>query len=154
MFSADSACRARIWTAAEATSIWSEIVDERKRQLQSPENESIFSYASVLAGQVILTRDQLAEWDNSARAWLRNADKAKNLQQTQVILILNNLSLAVSSKPSTYESVVSAWVTALRGMEHLLSGVSQNAQEGGLLLALTCWHLYPNIIVSLRKHFS
>lgn len=110
-----------------------------------------FSYSNALAGHVALTRDQLAQWDNSARAWLRHADQTLSKQQTQVKLILSSLDgLAVSSMPSTYRSVTDAWVTALQGMENLIKGTSQGASSGGLLLALSSWHLYPDMIVRMQ----
>jgi hypothetical protein len=64
------------------------------------------------------------------------------------MLILNNLSIAVNAKINTYASVISAWTTALNMMEELLSGKPQGIQDGSLLLALSCWHLYPDLIVS------
>lgn len=148
MHALTTAPSARIWTGPEATSIWSEIVLERKNELQHSDRGDTFSYAATLAGNVALTRDQLAEWDNSARAWLRHADRVQSKQQTQVMLILSSLDgLAVSSMPSTYRSVIDAWVTALQGMENLLRGTSQGVSSGGLLLALSSWHLYPDMIV-------
>lgn len=148
MHALTTAPSARIWTGPEATSIWSEIVQARKNELQHSDQGETFSYATSLAGNVALTRDQLAEWDNSARAWLRHADRIRSRQQTQVMLILSNLmGLSVSSMPSTYRSVIDAWVTALQGMENLVKGTSQGASSGGLLLALSSWHLYPDMIV-------
>ena len=142
--------RARVWTAPEATSIWFEIVQARKHELQESIQEETFSFAMALAGNVTLTREQLAEWDNSARAWLRHADRVRSAEQTQVMLILSNVEgLAVSPIPSTYKSVMDAWVTALQGMEALLNGTSQGISSGGLLLALSSWHLYPDMIVCL-----
>lgn len=96
----------------------------------------------------MLTREQLAEWDNSARAWLRHADHVKKKQQIQAMLICSNLDLPVNAKPETYSNVTSGWKNALSGMESLLRGLSQNVTDGGLLLALSSWHLYPDLIVS------
>lgn len=48
--------------------------------------------------------------------------------------------------PSAYRSVIDAWVTALQGMEKVVKGTSQEASSGGLLLALSSWHLYPDMI--------
>ena len=143
---------ARVWTGPEAISIWDEIVQARKQELQRSGQSETFSYATTLAGHVAITRDQLAEWDNSARAWLRHADRTRSKQQTQVMLILSNLDgVAVSPMPSTYQSVIDAWVTALHGMENLTKGTSQGASSGGLLLALASWHLYPDMIVSIQS---
>ena len=140
--------RARIWKAPEATAIWSEIVEERKKELQNTEQNEIFSHASSLAGHVALTQDQLAEWDNSARAWLRYADRVRSRQQDQVKIILSSIEgLAVNAMTSTYRSVIDAWLTALSGMDNLLKGSPQGVSNGGLLLALSSWHLYPDIIV-------
>ena len=140
--------RARIWKAPEATAIWSEIVEERKKELQNTEQNEIFSYASSLAGHVALTQDQLAEWDNSARAWLRHADRVRSRQQDQVKIILSSIEgLAVNAMTSTYRSVIDAWLTALSGMDNLLKGSPQGVSNGGLLLALSSGHLYPDIIV-------
>ena len=142
--------RARIWTAPEATSIWVEIVQARKHELQQTIQEDTFSFAVALAGNVTLTREQLAEWDNSARAWLRHADRVRSTEQNQVMLILSNVEgLAISPIPSTYRSVMDAWLTALQGMESLLNGTSQGISSGGLVLALSSWHLYPDMIVCI-----
>ena len=96
--------RARVWTAPEATSIWFEIVQARKHELQQSVQEETFSFAVALAGDVTLTREQHAEWDNSARACLRDADRVRSTEQTQVMLI----RLAVSPTHSPYKSVMDA----------------------------------------------
>ena len=108
----------------------------------------------LLAAQVVLDREQLAEWDNSARAWLRRADEGKKKEQTQLMLILNNLSIPVNSKFDTYSSVMFALKTALLAMEELLEGRPQSVQDGSLLLALSCWHIYPDLIVSFTDRKS
>ena len=59
---------ARVWTAAEAISIWSEIVAARKAVLQSRLQEDNFHINLVTASQIEVNRDQLSEWDASARA--------------------------------------------------------------------------------------
>jgi hypothetical protein len=144
-------CRARIWTAAEATSIWVEIVEARKKELLQAVDHEPLSLPALLAAQVVLDREQLAEWDNSARAWLRRADEGKRQEQTQLMLILNNLDIPVNSKLDTYSSVIFAMKTALLAMEELLEGRPQGVQDGSLLLALSCWHIYPDLIVSVGK---
>lgn len=140
--------RARVWTAPEAISIWSELVAERKRQLVPVGLSEPLEYGDLLVSQIQISRVQLAEWDNSARSWLRRADQARKTQQTQTRLILDNINVCVSAKPTTYASAMEVWRSALMGMECLLKGSSQNARDGGLLLALSSWHLFPDILVS------
>lgn len=127
------------------------MVAERKKQI-IPENlAEPLSYPDLLASQIQISRDQLAEWDNSARAWLQRADEAKKTEQTQTRLILDNLNVCVNSMPTTYASVIEAWKSALLGLESLLKGVSQNLSNGGLLLALLSWHLFPDMLVRISE---
>jgi hypothetical protein len=125
-------------------------VEARKKELSQINENDIINLPTLLAAQVVLDREQIAEWDNSARAWLRRADEGKKKEQTQLMLILNNLSITVNSKVQTYLSVISAWKSALLAMEELLQGRPQSIQDGSLLLALSCWHIYPDLIVSFN----
>jgi hypothetical protein len=63
------------------------------------------------------------------------------------MLICNNLNLPVSLKLDVYQNVITGWTTSLRGLEDLLAGLPQRVQDGSLLLALSSWHLYPDIMV-------
>lgn len=138
---------ARIWDGPEAISIWVEIVNGRKLEIKSQfEQNNIGDLAANMAAQQELTRMQLAEWDASARAWLRAADMVKMKQQKQLELIIGNLRTDVNSKPSVYESVMQAWQVALEGMECLVSGMPQKMQTGEILLGLSAWHLFPDLI--------
>ncbi|TVY86441.1 hypothetical protein LAWI1_G007669, partial [Lachnellula willkommii] len=101
--------------------------------------------ASVMAAQQIITREQLAAWDASARSWLHTADSAKRLQQTQLTLIMSNISMPVNFSNEPYESVMKAWISAMEAMEHLVQGIPQRVQNGTILLAISSWHLYPNM---------
>lgn len=114
-------------------------------ELNSISQEGRFHISHALAGQVQVDRSQLADWDNSARAWLRFADQVRDTEQTKVKLVIDELRLKVNSKSTPYESVMDAWKIALSGMEELLKGVSQASSNAGLMLALSCWHLYPDI---------
>jgi hypothetical protein len=136
---------ARFWSAQEATSIWVEIVDARKQNLR--ERDDHFDFPEIAALQATITRDQLAEWDASARAWLRTADHVRSKQQTQLGLIVENIQLDVSEKPNTYESVIHAWTTAMTTIDKLVGGVAQSTQNGSVLLGLSAWHLYPDMAV-------
>ena len=97
--------------------------------------------------EIELSREQLAEWDASARAWLQAADKAKKLNQTQLRLILDNLNMPVNQNMNVYASVMQAWKTALTVMDKLIDGINHSVQNGAVLLGLYSWHLYPDLIV-------
>jgi hypothetical protein len=138
---------ARMWTAPKAVSIWVELILERKKELLGPGNQDSTNPFSMTASQISVSRDQLAKWDSSARAWLQIADAAKQLPQKQLMLIVNNISTAVNEKPAVYESVVLAWKTAMTTVEKLVLGASQSIQGGAPLLGLSSWHLYPDMVV-------
>ena len=135
---------ARIWSGPEATSLWVELVARRRHEIETTctDNE-----ASLFAAQQDISRSQLADWDASARAWLRTADEARTLQQTQLMLVINNLQLPVSNNMSVYQSVIESSRFALLSMEKLLKGQPQRVQSGAFLLGLSAWHLYPDMVV-------
>ncbi|KAH8659021.1 hypothetical protein BGZ61DRAFT_567223 [Ilyonectria robusta] len=137
---------ARIWTGPEAISIWVELLKSRRDRIQAQvANMDSVDIGSILAAKQDISRDQLGEWDASARAWLRIADTAKRLQQKQLLLIIGNMETFVNSKPVLYDSVIKAWTTSLTGMEELLNGSPLDMRSGDLPLALTSWHLYPDL---------
>ncbi|KAK4443749.1 hypothetical protein QBC34DRAFT_498795 [Podospora aff. communis PSN243] len=143
-----------IWAAAtsgtealcEAISIWAEIVESRKQELSDKKNGE-FEYSELAAINTTLSRDQLAEWDSSARAWLRTADKCKLKEQTQLRLIIDNLDATVSPGSGTYESVVTAWVSSMKIVDNLVQGVPQSIYEGAALIGISSWHLYPDMLI-------
>lgn len=141
---------ARMFSAPEAISIWYELVENRKSQIIASAETEPLHFATLAAAKVSLSRDQLAEWDISARSWLRTADEAKRAQQKQLMLIVRNIHMPVHSvNKGTYESVIGAWKTALTLMERLLHGEPQSVQGGDLLLGVASWHIYPDLCVSL-----
>lgn len=137
---------ARMWDAPEATSYWMELITRRKQEINSESNE-LGDPALAMVSRESFQRSELAEWDASARAWLRVADAAMALQQTQVRLILDNITLPVNGKADTYESIIDAWKSSLQQMESLLVGHPQEARDGAIILGLYAWHLYPDMIV-------
>ncbi|KAJ5785187.1 uncharacterized protein N7503_010399 [Penicillium pulvis] len=137
---------ARMWDAPEATSYWMELITRRKQKVTS-ESEYIGDPALMVASQESFQRQHLADWDASARAWLRIADSAMARKQTQLHLIMDNISLPVNYKADTYESIIEAWKLSLQQMERLLTGYPQEARDGAILLGLCAWHLYPDMIV-------
>lgn len=52
---------ARVWSPAEAVSIWEELVLERKKQLIESENPDLINMKNVAAAQLSITKEQLAE---------------------------------------------------------------------------------------------
>ncbi|KAK7701178.1 hypothetical protein SLS64_010510 [Diaporthe eres] len=145
---------ARMWTGPEATSIWAELLNCRRMRLEDEfRSKGTMDMRTMVAAKQQIDRAQLAEWDASARAWLRIADIAKNLQHKQLLLILGNLDKAVNSKPVLYDSVINAWTTGMEGMEALLQGSPMMMQAGDMALALSSWHIYPdlNIVSSTTK---
>lgn len=144
---------ARMFSGPEATSIWVELIEERKKKLACEEHYRPDHISTLLAAQISVPREQLAEWDNSARSWLRVADETMALQQNQLLLIIKNIHVPVNNdKGNLYQSVIAAWVRALEVMENLCRGVAQCVTpyegNGELLLALASWHMYPDIDVS------
>ncbi|KAF5234251.1 hypothetical protein FAUST_7711 [Fusarium austroamericanum] len=141
---------ARIWEPDEAISVWVDIVAARKLEIQADESlcglEKLISDA---AARQQISREQLAQWDTSARAWLRCADEANGIKkkQTQLLLILKNIAIAVNSITDTYKSVMHAWKSAMVLVENLLLGQPQEVRDGAILLGLSAWHLYPDLLV-------
>ncbi|KAH8750494.1 hypothetical protein F5882DRAFT_369451 [Hyaloscypha sp. PMI_1271] len=140
---------ARVWDGPEAISVWVELVKERKEDIAKQcEDGHEVPYGAVMATRQEISRDQLAEWDASARAWLRTADQAKLLQQKQLMLVIDNVEVPVNHDMRVYSSVIAAWKTALQALENLVIGMPQSLhQEGSILLALSAWHLYPDLLI-------
>ena len=139
---------ARAWDAKEAISIWVELVEHRRRIIQEEfRNNHAISESSLNSIRQDISRDDLARWDASARAWLLSADQAKVKEQTQLMLVLANCQLPFSGGPSTYTKVIQSWQQSLSSLEDLLCGKPQEISSLSILLAFSAWHLYPNLIV-------
>lgn len=139
---------ARAWDAKEATSIWVELVDQRRKEIEHGlENHHAVSESSRFSLFQDIQRSDLALWDSSARAWLRSADEAKIKEQTQLMLVVKNVQLLFDSGASTYSKVINVWRHALSGLENLLCGRPQEISSRSVLLAFSAWHLYPDLII-------
>ncbi|KAH6672035.1 hypothetical protein B0J14DRAFT_543808 [Halenospora varia] len=139
---------ARIWKGPEAISVWVELVARRKAEIvQEFEQGSIQSTTDLLAEQQEISRSHLAIWDSSARAWLQTADEALCVKQTQLKLVLDNVNIPVENSSDLYTSVIKAWKTALLLVDRLASGSPQSVQDGSVLLGLSAWHMYPDMLV-------
>jgi len=74
-------------------------VASRKSEIFAvPDVGSIQATARIMAAEQEITRGHLAAWDASVRAWLQTADEANRVRQTQLRLILDNISLPVNSQ--------------------------------------------------------
>ncbi|MCJ1393488.1 hypothetical protein MMC18_006363 [Xylographa bjoerkii] len=79
--------------------------------------------------------------------WLRTADTAKRRQQTQLMLIIDNIQSAMPMKAKVYDSVMEAWKKAMTIVDKLISGIAQDVQSPETLLGISTWHLYPDMFV-------
>ena len=103
--------------------------------------------ADVAALNSTVTREQLAELDASTRSWLQTADALKATELIQLRLIIGNIDAPVNNTPGTYDSVMEAWTASMQVADNLIAGVAQSVYNGGALLGLTAWHLYPDMSV-------
>ena len=141
---------AKVWKSGQATSIWYELVKERRKEIASKyENGEELQFKSWAAAvQSEISRENLAEWDASARAWLQVADRVKAREQTKLRLILNSVDTVVNDDKNVFSSVMKAWKAATVSMENILQGMPQGTESGPALLALSSWHIYPNILIA------
>ncbi|PTB48833.1 hypothetical protein M431DRAFT_500766 [Trichoderma harzianum CBS 226.95] len=136
------------WDAKTATSIWVELIEQRRRNIwaQTEDNKIVHPH-SLSAAKQDISRSELANWDASVRSWLRRADVAMRFQHTQLKLIMDNISTPYSTAGSTFEKVTMAWVRAMEVVERLLNNLPQEVSDRAILLAIHSWHLYPDILV-------
>ena len=80
---------------------------------------------------------------------LRAADGVElvGVKQKEVMLILENVNIFVNKWPQVYASVIKAWSTAVSTMDSIIGGSPFSIQDSTSLLALTAWHLYPDIVL-------
>lgn len=140
---------ARVWTASEATSVWVELIKQRRQEIGErwEQNEPIPYGTLSAATQAQICRESLAEWDASARAWLRTADRIKVKEQDQLMLLIANVNIPINNNMAVYQSVMSSWTAALESVEKLITGMPQATNGGPCLLSLSAWHLYPDILM-------
>ncbi|RWA03321.1 hypothetical protein EKO27_g11784 [Xylaria grammica] len=140
---------ARMFPPADATSIWVEIVNGRKREvLAGVEQGDILHIGILSAIQQEITREQLAKWDSSTRAWLQSADSVRQKQYKQFLLIAQNINVAVHSRgQNLYSNTIHVWKTALPAMEGLISGRPHVFRDAPVLLGLSAWHIFPDMVV-------
>ncbi|KAK5631958.1 hypothetical protein RRF57_007672 [Xylaria bambusicola] len=138
---------ARIWSPSQATAIWTELIQERKHELSSCDETHPSYHENLHISKLTITRDQLSVWDASARSWLRTADGVMSRKHAQLNHVINNTILPVNTKATLYQSVMHAWKRAMELTSDLISGQPQSIPDGSVLLGLSSWHLYPDMIV-------
>lgn len=143
---------ARIWSASEAVGIWEQIISTRKEELAQLDEHSSVSIQALAASQIHISRNQIAEWDASARAWLRTADEVNQLKQKQLALIAENLDIPVNGRMDVYASVIETWRSTMMTVDKIIGGMGHSVQDGAVLLALLSWHLYPDMVVLGRRN--
>ncbi|KAL6354008.1 hypothetical protein LRP88_12639 [Fusarium phalaenopsidis] len=140
---------ARMFSGAEATAIWAQLVESRLKEMEKKVDASqingLVALYAVDHGRQIM-RDDLAAWDASARAWLQTANQVKRHQDTQLKLIVKNI-LSIQSSGATYSNVVENWVVAMTTIQKSIQGVPQDITNNSVLLGLMSWHIYPDLHV-------
>ena len=62
------------------------------------------------------------------------------------MLIVDNVGLPVRSHPELYESVMDVWINAMTVVEKLVAGVAQSMNDPSVLMGLSAWHIYPDMV--------
>jgi hypothetical protein len=79
--------------------------------------------------------------------WLGSADQAYRREQTQLMLIIENLGSGLPRMSTLYNDVIQTWKNALLFMDKIASGVAQSVENLQVLLGLASWHIYPDMVV-------
>lgn len=137
----------RMWSPSEATAIWDQLVIERQRELSAVEDVHPMYEKSAYLSRLSIVRDDLARWDASARAWVQAADHAMAKKHKQLMLIVDNIELPVNNKPKLFENVKETWKSAMEVVDKLIKGAPQSIRNGAVLLGLSSWHIFPDLIV-------
>ena len=67
------------------------------------------------------------------------------LQQTQLMLIVDNVGLPTPGKTTVYDEVMDIWIKTMVMADNLISGMAQSVQSADDLLGLCAWHICPDI---------
>ena len=133
-----------------AISIWKKLIKTRQKEIY--ERDELLNYCTIaVMKQWTPSRSQLAEWDASARAWLRVADMIQRRQRQQFLSALSyaeaNRLLKLSR--NQYDRVVDGWKVNTTVLKNLLAGTVQNHHNEDLRF-LDAFHIYPNILIGPR----
>ncbi|KAL1866713.1 hypothetical protein Daus18300_006657 [Diaporthe australafricana] len=144
---------AAMFEAPQAVALWMELVDRRKVEVEKTLNQELDpgkATASHMATKQQFTREELAIWDNGARAWLQSANFVKRQQRESALEYTDRAATIVNPISDVYLSVIQAWEDAVTSMDFLVRGIPQKVRNGAVLLAMNSWHLYPDLCVLSR----
>ncbi|KAK8070087.1 hypothetical protein PG994_006703 [Apiospora phragmitis] len=69
------------------------------------------------------------------------------LKQTRLRLIVRNVSLPVNTHPKLFQNVLQTWKSAMMAVDNLIIGMPQSVENASVLLGISSWHLYPDMLV-------
>lgn len=139
---------ARAWDANRATSIWAELIHERVAHVKAQLNMGkLVNPHTEMASRQNISRADLAKWDASARAWLRRADQSMLSHHDQFKLVMRNVKTPFLEPGTTFEKVTSGWIQSMKVVEGLLRNIPQEVPDRAVLVAISAWHLYPDLLV-------
>ncbi|CAG9952349.1 unnamed protein product [Clonostachys rosea f. rosea IK726] len=129
---------------AHSVSAWVEIIMERQKRIASPHEDAVAPSSEAIAP---ISREEIREWDASARAWLRTADLAMKRSHTRFSLVLTDINVSISCANDLYADVIQSWTCAMLTLEHLLGGRPRTTTDSAALLGISSWHMYPNLLL-------
>lgn len=139
---------ARVWERSRALAIWEQLVSERKKELQEMDSADPFYQVSRHLFRISVTTEQLSDWDTSTRAWLQGADEAMSANHGELHDVINRLySIDVNGNTSLYKNVMQTWVRTMEVANGLVSGEPHSVDSGAILVGLSAWHLYPDMLL-------
>lgn len=141
---------ARMFTGPQAVSLWMALIEKRKEEIEeetAKATDQMKAIAAACAAQQEIRREEIADWDSSARSWIQSADLVKTKEQSRAMLMTDSSGLEVNNESDTYRSVMQGWRDAMIAMNNLVTGIPQRVESGAALLGMTSWHLYPDMIV-------
>ena len=78
---------------------------------------------------------------------MQSADSVRQKQYKQFLLIAQNVNAAIHGhEKSLYSNILHVWKTALSAMEGLILGRPHVVREAPVLLGLSAWHIFPDMV--------
>ncbi|KAK2591430.1 hypothetical protein QQS21_010870 [Conoideocrella luteorostrata] len=144
---------AGIFNSSQSVALWYELIATRKSEILeivAMEDDPFKVFTLKVAARQDFTREDLAAWDNSARSWMQTANMATADQRKIVLFHSDEAGKPVNMSLNTYDNVINAWKDAMESMDSLIRGIPQRVRTGAVILAISSWHLYPDICILSR----